>query len=211
MNRRCKGDSLGKITFHGNQGFSTVDYTIGSHEILHLFETFVREPSPFSDHCQLLSWIKIDSSLLNSKDTSNEGEFFNLPRQFKWTEDSKDSFTSALQSDEINKLIHDFEILNFDQVGDVNEIVDKFITILETAAKHSLPLVKLNKNSEKRHSQIWFDSDCSNVRKLLSRLSHKTHKNPFDEQTRLEYMSVRRQYKQLLRDKKLKYRGNKID
>ena len=202
MNRRCKGDSLGKITFHGNQGFSTVDYTIVSHENLHLFETFVREPSPFSEHCQLLSWIKIDSSLLNSKDTSNEGEFFNLPRQFKWTEDSKDSFTSALQSDEINKLIHDFEILNFDQVGDVNEIVDKFITILETAAKHSLPLVKLNKNSEKMHSQIWFDSDCSNVRKLLSRLSHKTLKNPFDEQTRLEYMSVRRQYKQLLRDKK---------
>ena len=91
------------------------------------------------------------------------------------------------------------------------EIVDKFITILETAAKHSLPLVKVNKNSEKRHSQIWFDSDCSNVRKLLSRLSHKTHKNPFDEQTRLEYMSVRRQYKQLLRHKKLKYRDNKID
>ena len=108
-------------------------------------------------------------------------------------------------------MIHEFEILNFDQVGDVNEIVDKFITILETAAKHSLPLVKLNKNSEKRHSQIWFDSDCSNVRKLLSRPSHKTLKNPFDEQTRLEYMSVRRQYKQLLRDKKLKYRDNKID
>jgi len=151
LNGRCKGDSLGKITFHGNQGFSTVDYIIVSHKILHLFETFVvREPSPFSDHCQLLSWIKIDSSLLNNKDTSNEGEFFNLPRQFKWTEDSKDSFTSALQSDEINKLIHDFEILNFDQVGDVNEIVDKFITILKTAAKHSLPLVKVNKNSEKK-------------------------------------------------------------
>jgi len=86
LNGRCKGDSLGKITFHGNQGFSTVDYIIVSHETLHLFETFVvREPSPFSYHCQLLSWIKIDSSLHHCKDTSNEGEFFNLPRQFKWT------------------------------------------------------------------------------------------------------------------------------
>jgi len=55
LNGRCKGDSFGKITFHGNQGFSTVDYIIVSHEILHLFETFVvREPSPFSDHCQRL-------------------------------------------------------------------------------------------------------------------------------------------------------------
>jgi len=44
LNGRCKGDSLdslGKITFHGNEGFSTVDYIIVSHEILHLFETFV--------------------------------------------------------------------------------------------------------------------------------------------------------------------------
>lgn len=211
LNGRCKGDSLGKITFHGNQGFSTVDYIIVSHEILHLFESFVvREPSPFSDHCQLLSRIKIDSCLLNNNDNSCEGELFSLPRQFKWTKDSKDSFTAALQSDKIKQLIRDFELLNCDRIGDVNEIVNKFMNILETAAKHSLPLVKVNRNSRKRHSQFWFDNECNNVRKRLSRLSHKTHKNPFDEQTRREYLPARRQYKQLLRHKKLKYRENKM-
>ena len=34
LNGRCKGDSLGQITFHGNQGSSTVNYIIASHEIL---------------------------------------------------------------------------------------------------------------------------------------------------------------------------------
>ena len=59
MNGRRKGDSLGQITFHGNQGSSTVDYIIVSHEILHLFETLVvRQPSPFSDHCQLRATVR---------------------------------------------------------------------------------------------------------------------------------------------------------
>ena len=56
LNGRCKGDSLGQSTFHGNQGSSTVDYIIASHEILYLFETLVvRQPAPFSDHCQLIT------------------------------------------------------------------------------------------------------------------------------------------------------------
>ena len=65
LNGRCKCDPLGQITFHGNQGFSTVDYIIASHDILYLFKTLVvRQPSPFSDHCQLITWIKIDPSVL---------------------------------------------------------------------------------------------------------------------------------------------------
>ena len=61
LNGRCKGDSLGQITFHGNQGSSTVDCIIVSHEILYLFESLVvRQPSPISDHCEFITWIKID-------------------------------------------------------------------------------------------------------------------------------------------------------
>ena len=56
LNGRCKGDSLGKITFHRYQGISTVDYIVVSHEVLHMFQNFVvRQPSPFPDHCQLVS------------------------------------------------------------------------------------------------------------------------------------------------------------
>ena len=32
LNGRCKGDSLEQITFHGNQGFSSIDYITASHE-----------------------------------------------------------------------------------------------------------------------------------------------------------------------------------
>jgi len=46
-----------------------------SHEILNLFETLVvRQPSPFSDHCQLITWLKIDSSLLTNDQESLRNE-----------------------------------------------------------------------------------------------------------------------------------------
>lgn len=58
----CKGDSFGKITFHGKQGISTVDYIIVSHNLTDKFQNFVvRQPSPFSDHSQLISWIKVSN------------------------------------------------------------------------------------------------------------------------------------------------------
>ena len=67
LNGWCKGGSLGQRTFHGHQGSSTLDYVIASHDILYLFETLVvRKPSPFSDHCQLITSIKIDSSVLTN-------------------------------------------------------------------------------------------------------------------------------------------------
>ena len=178
---------------------------------MYLFETLVvRQPSPFSDHCQLITCIKIDPSVLTSDEDSLQEELISLPRQFKWSTDSKESFTYALNSDEIKQLIHDFELSNFEHVGDINTIVKKFANILETAAKQSLKLVKQNKKS-KRHSKIWFDQECSRARKNLNHLSHRTHKNPLDEQTRLEYLSTRSQYKQLLRIKKLQHRDNQID
>ena len=58
LNGRSKGDSFGKITFHGKQGISTADYIIVSHDLMDKFQNFVvRQPSPFSDHSQLISWI----------------------------------------------------------------------------------------------------------------------------------------------------------
>ena len=69
---------------------------------------------------------------------------FNGP-QIKWSTDSKESFTYALNSDEIKQLIHDFELSNFEHVGNINTIVKTFSNILETAAKQSLKLVKQNK------------------------------------------------------------------
>ena len=90
LNGRCKGDSFGKITFYGHQGISTVDYILASHELLDIFQNFiVRQPSHFSDHCQLVGWIKIYDTPSNSP-SDNQQELVNRPRQFKWSLDCKE-------------------------------------------------------------------------------------------------------------------------
>ena len=73
LNGRCQGDSFGKITFHGFRGISTVDYIIVSDELLDKFQNFVvRQPSPFSDHSQLVGWIRIPN-----RPTKKELKLFN--------------------------------------------------------------------------------------------------------------------------------------
>jgi len=89
-------------------------------------------------------------------------------------------------------------------------MVDKFGNIFETAAKKSLQLVNIKRKSGKRCFQIWFDHHSQNIRAKLRDISNKKQKNPLNEQTRLEYLSVRRQYKHLLRQKKQKYQNNKL-
>ena len=92
----CKGDSFGKITFHGHQGISTVDYILGSHELIGIFQNFiVRQPSSFLDHCQLVGWIKTYDTQSNSP-SDNKKELATLPGPFKWSLDSKAKFMLAL-------------------------------------------------------------------------------------------------------------------
>ena len=212
LNGRCKGDSLGKITFHGSQGISTVDYIITDHETMNIFQNFVvRHPSPFSDHCQLVSWIKVKDSLTLKENTKPTETLFNLPRQFKWNPDSKEKFISALQSTEVQNMISVFEKENLTQIGDINKAVDKFTRIIDAAAKKSLqPVLDKKKFVRHRQSQVWFDKDCKNLRKRLRRISNKKQTYPHDEETRQEYLTVKRQYKSMLQHKRQRYQDTQI-
>ena len=212
LNGRCKGDSLGKITFHGSQGISTVDYIITDHETMNIFQNFVvRHPSPFSDHCQLVSWIKVKDSLTLKENTKPTETLFNLPRQYKWNPDSKEKFISALQSTEVQNMISVFEKENLTQIGDINKAVDKFTKIIDAAAKKSLqPVLDKKKFVRHRQSQVWFDKDCKNLRKRLRRISNKKQTYPHDEETRQEYLTVKRQYKSMLQHKRQRYQDTQI-
>ena len=148
LNGRCKGDSFGKVTFHGKQGISTVDYIIVSHDLMDKFQNFVvRQPSPFSDHSQLIGWIKVSNPSIQPSTSVNKQELTNLPRQYKWSHDSKlkDKFITALQTPEVKQIISDFESLNLELFNDVNMAVSEFVKILDLAAKMSLQPVNIKK------------------------------------------------------------------
>ena len=87
------------------------------------------------DHCQLVGWIKTYDNPSNSP-SDNKQELVTLPRQFKWSLDSKEKFMLALQSSESKRLalISDFVNTDFEHL-DVDAAVDKFVKILDFAAK----------------------------------------------------------------------------
>ena len=82
LNSRTKSVSFGKITFNSPQGISTVDYIIASQEMLNVIESFVvKPPSIFSDHSQIMCWIKCSSSDLPQPQSKHS--MFPLPKQYR--------------------------------------------------------------------------------------------------------------------------------
>ena len=98
-------------------------------------------------------------------------------------------------------MISNFEKRSLELLGDVNVAVAEFVKILKLAAKNSLQLGNVKKNRT-RKSQIWYDIECHNLKKKLSHVSNQKHKNPLDENIRLDYHYLNKEYKGLLRGKK---------
>ena len=101
LNGRINGDSLGRPTFHGKSGISVIDYSICDQDLLRNITSFiVKEPNSLSDHSHL------------DNDSSNEtiinDSLTPLPKQFFWENDSSQKFRDALQSEDIQRMIHDF-------------------------------------------------------------------------------------------------------
>ena len=73
LNGRSKGDTLGKFTFHSINGISTVDYIIVSHDLFTSVQGFaVKQPNIFSDHSQIVCWIKTGTNLSNNNNSFPE-------------------------------------------------------------------------------------------------------------------------------------------
>ena len=67
--------------------------------------------------------------------------------------------------------------------------------------KNSLQLGNMKKKRT-RKSQIWYDTECRNLKKKHNHVSNQKHKYPLDENTRLNYHYLNKEYKGLLRRKK---------
>ena len=98
----------------------------------------VRQLSPFSDHSQIICWIKIRAPKAFTANNECTVDLFDLPRQFRWAPDSRKKFLAALQTTEVTRLISDFENSDLEQTVDINKTVLKFVVRLETAAKQYL-------------------------------------------------------------------------
>ncbi len=101
LNGRAKGDSLGRSTFHGRNGTSTIDCIICDQETFQNVDYFVVKPPTYlTDHSQIVTWDNIHKNLPESETNSSKPEqtpLHKLPLQFDWSENSKNNFRQTLK------------------------------------------------------------------------------------------------------------------
>lgn len=213
LNGRTKGDSFGKITFHSPQGISTVDYIIASHEMLNLIESLVvKPPSIFSDHSQIICWIKCSPTTSSQPIPKTQHKLFNLPKQYIWDKNSSQKYLNTLKKDEFQSKLSLFEQTDFASNNEGVQLATKqFTDLLNEISLNSLQLTCQKKSSRNKLSKKWFDNDCKILRRSLKVLSNKTHKDPYNRELREEYHKTNRDFKTLIKLKKTMLLNSKID
>jgi hypothetical protein len=217
LNGRTKGDSLGRPTFHGRNGTSTVDYAICDQETFQNINHFVVKPPTYlSDHSQIIAWVDINKSLPESGTNVPKPEqtpLHKLPPQFEWSESSKINFRQTLKSTEIQRKLDNFIQSTFtDDEKGVNNCVTEFQNILTDAAKKSL---KIRKKKTRRKinnpmNKKWFDKECRFKRHELRKLANQKHRDPTNLAIRETYHNALKTYKETLKRKREQFQNDKL-
>ena len=64
LNGRVSGDSLGRVTFHGKNGVSVVDYAVCDQDLFsHVANFVVKDPLRLSDHSPITTWLNINQKM----------------------------------------------------------------------------------------------------------------------------------------------------
>ena len=74
----------------------------------HVANFIVREPSSLSDHSPIMAWLNIGTNDNHLATKNTNDTLTRLPKQFIWESNSPQKFRAALQSRDIQRMIHDF-------------------------------------------------------------------------------------------------------
>ena len=109
LNGRVSGGSLGRVTFHGKNGVSAVDYAVCDQDLLsHIPNFVVKDPLHLSDHSAITTWLNINKKTSYNHTILEGDTLTRLPKQFLWENDSAQKSKDDLRSPGIQTLIRDY-------------------------------------------------------------------------------------------------------
>ena len=141
---------------------STVDYIIVSHDLFAAVEKFaVKQPNIFSDHSQIVCWVRIGTLLSSNNNDFQNQSYIKLPKQYIWDETSAVKFTDTFYFSDNISWLQLFENTTFDLTNTGFEnATNQFTNIMVEAAKRSLKLSRQKNSKRKPITKKWFDYDC---------------------------------------------------
>ena len=178
------------FTYISPTGCSVVDYFIVSKMVLQFPLKMNVGQRIESKHMPVELSFNFDNQ---NKDSETEPVSFKLEK-FIWKNEKVDEFLSEIRSPEINQIFAEAKCLIS---TNINQSVDKFAEGLLKAGACMKTVIHIGQNK----SQKWFDKECRESRKTVRQKLRKFN-NTNSPDDSLLYHENRRQYKELLRQKK---------
>ncbi len=151
LNGRIRGDSLGRFTCRSGLGASVVDYTITDMDPSSFSAFTVIQQTLLSNHNQTNIYIKTHHT--PEQNQLETCKLYQVQQRYKWTSDSADKFTQALNSEELKNLFTIFMNKTFETTKDgVNSATNEINYIFKEAA-HLSELKKAKNTLRKKKSQ----------------------------------------------------------
>lgn len=188
------------FTYTSHNGSSVIDYFIVSRVLLPRCVNVDVVPMIESKHAIVELVLSVSGNGALDDIVSDKP---NRVSKFKWTDEKKQDFLDAMNSEFVSDGLSEASRL---VDTDVNSALSAFNDCLLFAGEcmkttHSVGTEKL---------KIWFDLECRQSRKQLRKHLRKSHKSNSDKD-RHSYADKRRKYKELLRIKKRLHKENIID
>ena len=203
LNGRTLGDVQGKLTCYQPQGTSTVDYAIVNETLLQQIVTFRVSTPTISDHTTISLQMKI--TILRIEKEEN---LIDPDPQIRWNDKTKELFHKSIQSMETKNAIQEInDLLESDNKSCIDEAVKKMNDIYSLKGPRRK---EIRKRSHKKESKKWYDYSCYEMSKKLNQIGKLVEKNPKDPFLRGQLMTRRKEYRKLIKLKKLQWKDNMI-
>ena len=209
LNGRTIGDLMGKYTYIGYNGISTVDYVLGSENLMmqnyiHSFE--VGELTGISDHRPIDVTLKFEK--LEKEENLNKKTPSTL-RKKKMTirnyENYKTKLNLEMNNNQINRMITALDTVKKDNnTLELNNIVQEITDIYTRSGKLD-GLKNIKQNKTKRNKNIWYDKDCRILKRKLNQIRKIVERNPEKCESRRLFFKIQKQYRKIIKYKKRKH------
>ena len=208
-NGSVPGDRQGSFTCYGVRGSSVVDYFICDNSLFNIVSRMTVHPPQFgSIHTPISTHLDTKFQVKTSCDDS-----LPPPPRFKWDDSRAEAFLTLLnQENNLERL----RIIELKSKGDLNiddlEDCTKELTsiLFSNAAKCFKIVKKTRKRTSKPKSKPWFNKNCVSMKKRLSNLSKLLKKSPHDPIIRGNFMTIKKEYKKIVKQYKKLYEINHI-
>ena len=122
-----------------------------------------------------------------------------------------EAFQNAIRQEQVQSLLDTFLKETFQDTGEgVNRAVESLNNIFDLTASLANLKPSQRKSRKQDNTDKWYDNDCKNLRTRLRNLSNQKHREPDNENTRLQYSETLKQYKNTVRKKINQHTRNQL-